>query len=116
MESNNDRLEAHLSIMEPPIADDGFSEAVFARLPPKRLRARTARYLSLGAAACIGSVVTLLGVSPESLPPEILPAVIANAGTLTTSLLTSVAVIALFIAPVAWLVYMETADPANLEP
>ena len=112
MDSQDERLEAYFGSPEPSIADNGFSEAVLARLPPSRLRARTARCLSLGAAACIGSAVTLLGVSPEILPLEILPAVIADSGTLTT-LLTSVAVIALLMAPVAWLVYMETADPTT---
>ena len=110
MDGNNERLETLLGIAEPFIADDGFSEAVLARLPPKRLRAHTARCLSLAVAACVGSLFTLLGVPPEIVPLESLPAVIADGGTLMTSLLTSVAVIALFMAPLAWLVYLEMAD------
>ena len=109
--SKDERLDAYLSTIEPSIADDGFSEAVLARLPPKRLRARTARCLSLAAAACIGSLLTLLGASPEILPLEILPAAAAGSGTITTSLLTSLVIVALFMMPLGWLVYVEMVDP-----
>lgn len=110
MDSKDEKLEAHVTLAEPSIDDDGFSEAVLARLPRRRLRARTARCLSLAAAACIGFLATLLGGSPDILPLEILPAVLANSGSLMTSLLTAVAVIALFMTPFGWLVYMEMVD------
>jgi hypothetical protein len=53
---------------------------------------------------------TLVGVSPEILPLETLPPVIAQSGAIVTSLLTSAAAIALFIAPLGWFVYAEMAD------
>lgn len=110
MNSTNEALEARLHVVEVPIADDGFSEAVLASLPPKRLSARTARCLSFVIAAAIGSLITLLGASPEILPPEILPPVLAESGAIVTSLLTSAAVVALFMVPLAWLIYAEMAD------
>jgi hypothetical protein len=110
MNSKDERLEACLRAADPPIADDGFSEAILARLPPKRLHVRTARCLSLAVAAVIGGLVTLLAVPPEILSPEILPPAIVESGAVMTSLLTSATVVALFIVPLGWLVYAEMAD------
>jgi len=58
-------------------------------------------------AAGIGSLVTLLGASPEILPLEILPPVLGESSAVVTSLLTSAAVVVLFIVPLGWLVYSE---------
>jgi hypothetical protein len=114
MNVTDERLEARLRVAESPIADDGFSVAILTRLPRKRLRARTARCLSLGIAAAIGGLITLLGASPEILSPEILslgilPPVLGEPGAIAASLLISLPVIALLFVPFAWLVYSETA-------
>lgn len=107
MDETHERLEAHLRSEEPSIADDGFSEAVLARLPARRFRARTARCLSYALAGAIGSVLTLLSVSPEIFPVETIMAVAARFGAITASLLISIAVIGMLIVPIAWLVYGE---------
>jgi hypothetical protein len=57
----------------------------------------------------VGLIVGV-GMSPEILPLETLPPVIAQSGAIVTSLLTSAAAIALFIAPLGWFVYAEMAD------
>lgn len=110
MDSNNDKLESLLHIAEPPIADDGFSEAVLARLPPRRFSARTARQLSLAAAAGTGSLITLIAGPPNILPLDILPAGLAVPDGIAATLLTVVALTALLSIPAGWLVYMETVE------
>lgn len=113
MDDSYKELEELLQVREQPIADDGFSEAVLTCLPAKGLRERTARCLSYVIAGGIGSVLTLLLVSPEFRPFESLTAILPGYSATASSLLISVAVIALFMAPVAWLVYGETADAGS---
>ena len=111
MDTRDEKLEGLLRIVEPPIADDGFSEAVLARLPPtKRLSARTARCLSLAAAACIGSLVTLVAGPPEILPLDLLPAALAEPDGIAATLLRAVAMAALLTVPAAWLLYAEMVE------
>jgi hypothetical protein len=43
----------------------------------------------------------------------VLPAIVTESGEIMTALLTSVAVIALFMVPVAWLVYSEIVDSGS---
>ena len=114
MDTRDEKLEGLLRIVEPPIADDGFSEAVLARLPPtKRLSARAARYLSLAAAACIGSLVTLVTGPPEILPLDLLPAALAEPDGIAATLLRAVAMAALLTVPAAWLLYAEMVEHAS---
>ena len=104
MKRQADRIEAALRAPEPTLADDEFSAAVLARLPPQRGRS-VARRWTLAGAAALGSALTLAlapplegvvaSLSPWSVPPFALSAV---------------ALIAIVTIPALLLFYAERSD------
>jgi hypothetical protein len=56
-------LEQRLRAAESPIGDAGFSESVLRELPPRRRRSRARRW-TLGGAAALGSLLTMLVAEP----------------------------------------------------
>jgi hypothetical protein len=104
MNKDIDNLEAALRTPEPSIADEDFTTNLLARLPPRRHRAPARRWTLAGSAA-LGSALTLAlappldtivaSISPWSIPPLAL---------------STIAVIALVMAPALFVLYTERAD------
>jgi hypothetical protein len=100
----HDPIEAALLAPEQTVADDDFSSTVLARLPPRQRRS-TARRWTVAGAAALGSALTLAfappletvvaSISPWSIPPL---------------LLSTIAVVALVMAPALYVFYTERAD------
>jgi hypothetical protein len=64
MDSLDLRIERALSAPESAIGDAGFSEAVLARLPKRRLSAAASGRWTLAGAAALGSLLTILLAPP----------------------------------------------------
>jgi MFS family permease len=104
MNEPTDRIEQALRVPEPMLPDDDFSEAVLARLPPRRRRVDARRWTLAGAAA-LGSALTLalappLGDVVASLSPWTVP----------PAVLTAAALIAVVAIPALLLFYAERGD------
>jgi hypothetical protein len=98
MSTTEDRLHAALRTPEPPVADDGFSERVLARLPSKRRVALPARRWTLAAAAGVGSLATILFTPPI----EQVFGWLARSSGVPASIFSALVLVAVATVPVAW--------------
>ena len=100
-------IEEALHAAEPSIANDGFCERVVSRLPRKKraVDGSLARRLSLVAAACIGSVLTLMLGAPFE---DLFAGYVELAGPASTLIGASIA-LGILVVPIVWLMCTEAA-------
>jgi hypothetical protein len=93
-------LEHALRASEPAIVDSGFSENVLRQLPAKRRSRARARRWTLGGAAGLGSLLTMLLAEPVE-------KMLASLVIVPTPVITIIALILIVGASLAWIVRSE---------